>query len=50
MACLMWARDSPWPCGPAYIRPLTFVAMTISSRRAKSLKARPTNSSLVPSE
>ena len=43
-------RDSPAALG--VVRPLkkTLVAMTISSRRANSFSARPTISSLVPSE
>ena len=43
-------RESPAPFGPRRIRPCTFVASTISSRWAKSARARPTISSLVPSE
>jgi len=43
-------RESPAPLGPERIRPYTLVAMTTSSRRAKSLIARPRISSLLPSE
>ena len=43
-------RDRPAPLAPLRIRPWTLVATTISSRSAKSLSARPTISSLVPSE
>jgi hypothetical protein len=43
-------RERPAPFGPSCIRPCTLVASTISSRRAKSRSARPTISSLVPSE
>jgi hypothetical protein len=43
-------RDRPRPFGPGRIAPLTFVAMTTSSRRAKSRSARPTISSLLPCE
>ncbi|KOG41798.1 hypothetical protein AQJ84_21585 [Streptomyces resistomycificus] len=43
-------RDRPCALGPGRIRPFTLVASTISSRRAKSASARPTISSLVPSE
>jgi hypothetical protein len=46
----MALRDSPAPFGPGRMRPCTLVATTISSRRAMSRKARPTISSLVPSE
>ena len=53
-----WRRSrSGSPCatgprrsGPAASRPCTLVAITTSSRRAKSRSARPTISSLVPSE
>jgi hypothetical protein len=38
-------RDSPAPFGPGRIRLNTLVASTTSSRRAKSLIARPTISS-----
>ena len=41
-------RDSPEPPGPSCIFPETFVAITISSRRAYVLIARPTNSSELP--
>jgi hypothetical protein len=43
-------RDSPAPFGPGRIRPCTFVAMTTSSRLVISARARPTISSLEPSE
>jgi hypothetical protein len=49
MALMTCARERPAPFGPSFIRPFTFVAMTTSSRRAKSASARPTISSLVPS-
>ena len=42
--------DRPAPFGPLCIRPLTLVASTTSPRRAYSSSARPTISSLVPSE
>ena len=41
-------RDRPAPFGPSCIRPWTLVAITNSSRRPKSFRARPTISSLVP--
>ena len=43
-------RESPAPLGPGRIRPWTLVAMTTSSRRVSWLSARPTISSLEPSE
>ena len=43
-------RDSPAPFGPSRIRPCTLVAMTTSSRFAKSFSARPRISSLRPRE
>ncbi len=42
------ARDNPAPVGPSCIRPDTFVASTMSCRRAYRRTARPTNSSEVP--
>ena len=43
-------RDRPIPFGPGRIRWYTFVASTTSSRRAKSFRARPVISSLLPAE
>src|SRR5260370_29543391 len=43
-------RDRPAPFGPGRIRPWTLVAITTSSRRAKSRIAPPRISSLWPSE
>jgi hypothetical protein len=43
-------RDSPAPLAPSRIRPCTLVAMTTSSRPAKSFNARPVISSLLPAE
>ena len=43
-------RDKPLPLGPGRILPCTLVAMTTSSREAKSLMARPRISSLLPRE
>src|SRR5918993_6092098 len=43
-------RDSPAALRPPRIGPCTLVAMTTSSRLAKSARARPTIASLVPSE
>ena len=43
-------RDKPQPFGPWRIWPWTLVATTSSSRSANSASARPTISSLVPSE
>src|SRR6476661_5319287 len=46
----MALRDRPRPLGPCRIAPCTFVAMTVSSRRVKSARARPMISSLEPLE
>ena len=43
-------RDKPLPFGPGRIGWRTLVAITISSRSAKSFSARPRISSLEPSE
>jgi len=42
--------QSPAPLGPGRIRPDTFVAITISSRRASSFNRRPRTTSLLPPE
>ena len=42
IALMMCPRERPAPFGPGRIRPCAFVAMTISSRVAKSASARPT--------
>jgi hypothetical protein len=42
--------DCPAPFGPSCILPCTLAAITTSSRLAKSFKARPRISSLVPME
>ena len=47
---MMATRDRPCPFGPGRIRAQTFVAITTSSRFAYAFSARPTISSLVPSE
>ena len=50
MAAMMCLRESPRSFGALPVGKKTFVAMTTSSRLAKSCSARPTTSSLTPFE
>ncbi len=50
MADMMCLRDSPRALGPLPIGLNTLVAITTSSRLARSFSARPVTSSLAPSE